>query len=139
MQNYQSYLPRKRSKLRLWIGRYFYIFRRYFEWYFSKIQFATQKSPETLPYLISTHHSTLIRQLKNVEMWLQYNKVINLKLALEQMNGIRIDITFVDLSIRGMTHQPNSNQPINFRVRETIFTRFNQRLGLVTFCQITDF
>ncbi|ERT08063.1 hypothetical protein M595_1948 [Lyngbya aestuarii BL J] len=49
MPNYQSYFLRKRSQIRLWLGRYFYIFRRYFEWYFLNIQFATHRSHKTLP------------------------------------------------------------------------------------------
>ena len=91
MHSDTSYLPRKRSQLRLRLGRYFYIGRRYWDWYFSNTQFATERSRETLPHVITTHRSTLIRQLKNVEMWLQYNKVTNLKLALERINGILIN------------------------------------------------
>ncbi len=90
MLNDNSYLPIKRSQIRRWLGRYFYIYHRYFEWSFSKTQLTTDRSPQKLPNLITTHHSTLIRKLKNVEMWLQYNKVTNLKLALEQINGIII-------------------------------------------------
>ena len=62
----------------------------YFEWSFSQTQFTTCRSHKKLPNLITTHNSTLIRKLKNVEMWLQYNKVKNLQLAIEQMNGVII-------------------------------------------------
>lgn len=91
MHKDSSYLPLKRSQLRLRLGRYFYICRRYWDWYFSPTQFATHRSREALPHVITTHHSTLIRHLKNVEMWLQYNKVTNLRLALERINGIIIN------------------------------------------------
>jgi vancomycin resistance protein VanW len=90
MQNHQFQLPIKRSKLRLYLGRYFYIVKRRFEWYFSNIKFATQIIIDPLPVKIFTHQSILMRQLQNVEMWLQYNKVTNLRLAIALINGLVI-------------------------------------------------
>jgi vancomycin resistance protein VanW len=90
MQNHNFQLPIKRSKLRLSLGRYFYIFKRKFEWYFSKVKFATQIIPEPLPVQVFAHQSILLRQLKDVEMWLQYNKITNLRLAIAPLNGLVI-------------------------------------------------
>ncbi len=90
MQSHNFQLPIKRSKLRLYLGRYFYILKRRWEWYASKTKFATQRIPEPLPVQIFTHQSILLRQLKDVEMWLQHNKVINLRLAIAPINGLVI-------------------------------------------------
>lgn len=83
-------LPIKRSNLRLALGRYFYIFKRRCQWYFSKTKFATQIDSSPLPVQIFTHQSILMRQLKDVEMWLQHNKVKNLRLAIAPMHGLVI-------------------------------------------------
>ncbi len=91
MQNHEFQLPIKRSKLRLSLGRYFYIFKRRCQWYFSKTKFATQIAPSPLPVKIFTHQSILMRQLKDVEMWLQHNKVKNLRLAIVPINGLVIE------------------------------------------------
>jgi len=79
MQTYNLPEPVKRSKLRLWLGRYFYILKRRFEWSFSNTKFATQIVSEPLPAQIFMHQSILMRQLKDVDMWLQHNKVTNLQ------------------------------------------------------------
>lgn len=53
--------PKKRSKIRIRLGKLFY-----------------------------THKTPLLRKLKDVDMWLQYNKIINLKIATKKLNGIII-------------------------------------------------
>ncbi len=90
MQNHNFQQPVKRSKLRLWFGRCFYIFKRRFEWIFADIRFATEIRADRLPEQIFTHQSILLRQLKDVEMWLQYNKVTNLRLAIAKIDGLVI-------------------------------------------------
>lgn len=84
--NFQQ--PVHRSQLRLYLGRYFYILKRQFEWFSSKTKFATQLSPDPLPTQVFTHQSILLRQLKDVDMWLQYNKITNLRLAIAPINGL---------------------------------------------------
>jgi vancomycin resistance protein VanW len=85
----------KRSPLRLWAGRNFFIFKRQFEWKFSGIKFAkpivsNTLITNTLPIEIFTHKSILMRQLKDVDMYLQYNKVENLRLAIASINQVII-------------------------------------------------
>lgn len=85
----------KRSPLRLWAGRSFYILKRQFEWKFSGIEFAkpivsNTLITNTLPIEIFTHKSILMRQLKDVDMYLQYNKVENLRLAIASINQVII-------------------------------------------------
>jgi vancomycin resistance protein VanW len=90
MQTHTFQQPVNRSQLRLYLGRYFYILKRQVEWVFSKTKFATQISPDPLPTQTFTHQSILLRQLKDVDMWLQYNKITNLRLAIAPINGLVI-------------------------------------------------
>lgn len=80
--------PQKRSNLRIVLGKNYYTFKRYFEWCFGKAKFAKGISDELQPFIVFRHQTPLFRELKNVDMWLQYNKIINLRLAIEKINGI---------------------------------------------------
>lgn len=87
----QSEQPEERSKVRLFLGKFYFTLQRYLLWYFGRtIRYARTLRPtaERLPYPVSEHQTPLFRQLKNVDMWLQSNKVTNLKLASARMNGI---------------------------------------------------
>ena len=78
----------KRSKIRSLLGRNYYTFKRYADWYFSGRKYAKTKNKSFQPYIIFTHSTPLIRNLRNVEMYLQYNKINNLKIAVPRLNGI---------------------------------------------------
>lgn len=49
---------------------------------------ASEKSNDKLPNIVKSHTSILIRKLHGVDMKLQENKVINIMLACNQINGI---------------------------------------------------
>lgn len=79
--------PLYRSPLRLWLGREYFIFKRYCRWLFGGTNWARpQKQPET-PYLVFRHHSPVLRPLQGVDMRLQENKRTNLALALRHIDG----------------------------------------------------
>lgn len=80
--------PKKRSSLRIILGKNYYTLRRYGEWCFGKTKFASNASTELEPYTVFEHRTPLLRKLKDVDMWLQYNKTTNIKLAIEKINGI---------------------------------------------------
>jgi len=82
--------PKKRSKLRIILGKIYYRTKRYLDWYFGSKKYTKNKVNESLEQLIFTHKTPLYRKLKDVDMWLQHNKVTNLKLATEKINGIII-------------------------------------------------
>ena len=63
---------------------------RYIKNLFSIQKFAKIKSSELLPILIYEHNSLIRRQLGNVDLQLQENKAINLKLASEKITNIII-------------------------------------------------
>lgn len=84
-------LPKKRSRLRLGLGRLYFTGRRYLDWFFSGQQYAhTTKADSRLPYMVMSHQTLILRQLRNVDMQLQHNKRTNLQLACHCMNGLVI-------------------------------------------------
>ncbi|WP_069999955.1 VanW family protein [Cellulosilyticum sp. I15G10I2] len=86
----KSLRPVQRSASRIYLGKKYYRLKRYFDWYFSEKKYALKKENSLLPYVIFTHETPLLRQLKNVDMWLQHNKIKNLKVASSSLNKILI-------------------------------------------------
>lgn len=82
--------PIYRSSLRIKLGKMYYTMKRYLEWFFGKTIFARQRAEQLLSHQVFTHQTPLLRQLKDVDMWLQYNKVKNLEIAIGKLNGIII-------------------------------------------------
>lgn len=82
--------PKKRSRLRIWIGRRFYTLRRFLYWHLSGTKFALTKQRKALPFLAVEHSAPLYRNLRNVDMWLQENKVNNLRLAVQHLDHVLI-------------------------------------------------
>lgn len=82
--------PVKRSKLRLWAGKRYFMYRRYLEWMMSRKTFAKQSEQSPLEYLIFTHKTPLYRQLKDVDVWYHRNKIVNLQIAVQQLDGLLI-------------------------------------------------
>ena len=64
--------------------------KRYKQWYFENKSFSTHKTSEVYPNIIFTHSTPLLRKLKDVEMYLQYNKITNLKIATNKLDGVII-------------------------------------------------
>ena len=88
-----SYIEKKhikRSKIRLLLGKLYYSVKRYKQWYFSGKKYSKTVVEERYPCIIFKHSTPLIRKLKDVDMYLQYNKIRNLRLAARKLNGIVI-------------------------------------------------
>lgn len=81
-------MPKKRSDLRIRLGRCYYGMLRRLIWIKMGRCFAKERSAEPLPYQYFAHATILLRQLKDVDMWLQENKIINLQIAVKQLDGI---------------------------------------------------
>lgn len=79
-----------RSWLRLFLGKIYFTLKKQLYWNFSGTLFAHEKNDQSLQYLIFTHQTPLLRKLKNVDMYLQHNKVINLKIAIKNLDGLII-------------------------------------------------
>lgn len=87
---YNPLQPIKRSKLRLKLGKAYYTYARYLLWLSPRFKFAKQYADVKLQYLCFNHKSLLLRQLRDVDMTYQYNKITNLKLAVSRLNHIII-------------------------------------------------
>lgn len=78
--------PKKRTKLRIAFGKKYYTYMRYIWWIKNNRRFAGKKAVKNYQYVQFSHKTPLLRKLKDVDMYLQYNKIINLKLAVRKLN-----------------------------------------------------
>lgn len=81
--------PIKRSNLRLAIGKRYFIIKKKISFLLSNHTFA-KTNDSNLPYKYFSHQTPLLRQLKDVDMYLQYNKIENLKLAVKRINNVTL-------------------------------------------------
>lgn len=79
---------KKRSDIRLMLGGWYYTWCRYIGWYTSKRQFASAHGSEDYPNVCFQHKSLLKRNLTKEEEVYQENKIVNLRLAVEKLDGI---------------------------------------------------
>ncbi|MFZ5816136.1 MAG: VanW family protein [Bacillota bacterium] len=83
--------PTQRSPLRMALGSVYFTLRRWVQWSFSQTDWArTIADPTTFGQVLFEHRTPLYRRLRNVDMWLQENKVTNLRIALRRLNGVVI-------------------------------------------------
>lgn len=82
--------PKKRSPLRRKIGKEYFILKRKLKWIFGKVSWSSNKTRDILPYQVFIHQSLLLKNLKDVDMYLQHNKTDNLKLAIAKIDGVLI-------------------------------------------------
>jgi vancomycin resistance protein VanW len=82
---YHLYLKYRRA-----IGRRYYILKRTYRWYFGAEKWTQHRSELVFPIDVVQHQSILLRKLKAVDMHLQHNKIVNLKLAAAKIDGIVI-------------------------------------------------
>lgn len=82
--------PRKRSNLRKFLGREFFILKRQLQWWKGNTHFARVDKKVDLGHPLIRHRSFLLRPLKNVEMYLQHNKVTNLEIAIRHLDKVVI-------------------------------------------------
>ena len=82
--------PIQRSPLRLRLGMLYYGSLRKIRWRKQRNLFASTYQEEPFPFLYASHQTVLLRQLKDVDMWMQENKITNLKIAANRLNAITI-------------------------------------------------
>ncbi len=81
-------VPIHRSTLRRYAGRIWYAGKRYLLWISPRYHFAKKRQQENLPCRCAEHATPLLRKLKDVEMRYQHNKITNLHLAVEKLDGL---------------------------------------------------
>jgi len=64
--------------------------QRYSNWYLGKDKYASTIKKEDLPVRIKKHQSILLKRLGDSDMQLQINKVTNIKVAIQNLNGLII-------------------------------------------------
>ena len=82
--------PIMRSNLRLKCGMIYYSILRKLKWMTMFQKFARVHDQKPLKHLCFSHNTLLSRQLKDVDMWLQDNKIVNLNVAVPKIHGILI-------------------------------------------------
>ncbi len=80
--------PKIRSKLRAKAGLFYYRLLRKLFWLKNRKHFARTRQSEKLRYTYFSHKTVLRRKLRNVDMWMQENKIVNLKIAVKQLDGL---------------------------------------------------
>lgn len=100
--------PKTRSALRKRLGKEWYILNRYWQWMVVR-NFAKTDRDRSFIHSLIQHQSLLLRPLKDVDMYLQHNKVTNLKIAIGHIDGavIRPGQTF---SIWKMIGRPTASK-----------------------------
>jgi vancomycin resistance protein VanW len=64
--------------------------KRQLSWYFDGKNYTKQQVKEKLPFRVKKHQSKLLKKLGKTDMVLQYNKIDNLRLVVEKINGTLI-------------------------------------------------
>lgn len=82
--------PKQRSKLRFFLGKEYFILKRQFDWFLSKNDFAKIENKISFDNTLIKHKSFLLRPLKDVDMYLQHNKVMNLRIAISHIDKVVI-------------------------------------------------
>ena len=82
--------PLSRSHLRRRLGRFYYRMKRRARWVVSSGKYASEIRNSYFDHQIIAHQSFLLRPLKAVDMYLQYNKITNLNLAIGKLDGLII-------------------------------------------------
>ena len=82
--------PKKRSALRKKLGKEYFCLKQKVDWMKGPDKFSREIDLQQLPNILITHQSLLLRKLKVVDMYLQHNKIVNLKIAIEKINGVII-------------------------------------------------
>lgn len=82
--------PKQRSPLRVKLGAAYYGALRRLIWIGRRGSFAKQRQSQSLPFVHAQHATPLLRDLQGDDMRLQRGKVVNLKLAVERLDGVLI-------------------------------------------------
>lgn len=111
----QNLKPKKRSKIRLFLGKKYYTLKRYILWLSPKYKFAKTKLSKDLKYKCFEHKSLHLRQIRDVDMIYQHNKITNLKIATKKLDRIviRPGETFSYWKLIGKTTKKKGYLPWN--------------------------
>lgn len=86
----KSLEPKKRSQLRIAIGKRYFTIKRFIYWCINSNSFVKESQSERLNHIIFEHKTPLRRNLKDVDQSLDENKIKNLKNAIKFIDGMLI-------------------------------------------------
>lgn len=80
------------------LGISYFRSKRYLQWQMASKKYAVQHrlsrssnlDSSLFSFVHVTHQTPLLRDLAKVNMWMQYNKVVNLKIAIQKVNGVSL-------------------------------------------------
>jgi vancomycin resistance protein VanW len=101
--------PINRKKIRRTVGREFYILKRKLNWYFGNQKLTNQVDYELDGNIVFRHKSLILRPLKDVDMYLQENKRVNLQLAVQKLNNTILN-PFETFSLWKQVGRPTSRK-----------------------------
>ncbi len=78
----------KRCRVRYLAARLLRAGERYLAWMVMRGRFARERMTSVMPHVHFRHETLLLRQLKDVDMKWQLNKVQNLKIASRKVDGV---------------------------------------------------
>ncbi len=82
--------PIQRSNFRRTLGSCYYQLKRHLQWHYSNRKWACTYVSQPLEVPVFRHKTPLFRKLKDIDMWMQHNKVNNLEIAAGKLNKIII-------------------------------------------------
>lgn len=82
--------PKNRKAIRQLIGKGYYRTKRRLNWTFGGKKWARTQGELPIQHRVFNHQSMILRPLKDVDMYLQENKRVNLQLATQHLNNIII-------------------------------------------------
>lgn len=82
--------PKVRNDLRRFLGREYFILKRHIRCLRDNKTYARVDKKISLRHSLIKHKSILLRPLKNIDMYLQRNKIENLKLAIKSIDKVLI-------------------------------------------------
>ncbi len=86
----QKKLLSQRHKIFYFISVWEKRIRRALSWYLDDKRYTKTRQEEKLAFRVKKHQSKLLKKLGESDMILQYNKIENLKLVVEKINGVLI-------------------------------------------------
>ena len=80
--------PKQRGALRRYLGARWFRARRRAWWLVGGVRFARPRPEVNCPHPAAGHATPLFRPLKDLDRWMQENKVVNLRLAAARLDGV---------------------------------------------------
>ncbi len=79
-----------RGRIRRWVGLRLYAVLRFCQWHDPRVKYARVREAKWPAHEAFVHATPLLRRLAGADMWMQHNKVVNLRIAAGRLNAVTI-------------------------------------------------